>query len=174
MKEEDIMKITLGKERVIVRGIRPEEHFWGPYQFPLPYQLEDRIVVCVHVHGDGIQHWGKTNRWFESFDQGVTWKETDPAVDARCGLLLPNGDRVYFPPESAADVSGYRIPGLEYLTPGYDFSKKAEDRPPTVPPSTVISCFFCAEPPASAVPARHRQRSARIRYSRRLTSILRE
>lgn len=30
------MKITLGKERVIVRGIRPEEHFWGPISFPCP------------------------------------------------------------------------------------------------------------------------------------------
>ena len=28
------MKLRLGKERVIVQGIRPEEKLWGPYQFP--------------------------------------------------------------------------------------------------------------------------------------------
>ena len=120
------MKITLGQERVIVQGIRPEEKLWGPYQFPLPYQLDDRIVVSVHVHDDGIQHWGKTNRWFESFDQGKTWQETDPSVDAQCGLKLPSGDRIYFPPESAIDLSSYEIPDLSMLTPGYDFSKKAK------------------------------------------------
>lgn len=121
------MKIALGREHVIVRGIRPEEKLWGPYQFPLPFRLEDRIVVCVHVHDDGIEHWGKTNRWFESVDEGVTWREVEPTVDAECGLRLPNGDRIYFPPESAVDLSGYTIPGLTYLTPGYDYTKKADE-----------------------------------------------
>lgn len=125
------MKITLGEERVIVRGIRPEEQLWGPYQFPLPFHLGDRLAVCVHVHDDGIEHWGKTNRWFESRDNGKTWNEVDAAVDAECGLLLPNGDRIYFPPESAVDLSGYEIPDLQYLTPGYDYSKKAA--PGTLP-----------------------------------------
>ena len=35
-------RITAGEERVIVRGIRPEEGIWGPYQFPRPYFLGDR------------------------------------------------------------------------------------------------------------------------------------
>jgi len=121
------VKITLGKEHVIVRGIRPEEKLWGPYQFPLPFHLDDRIVVCVHVHDDGIAHWGKTNRWFESFDNGVTWSETDPAVDAECGLKLPSGDRIYFPPESSISLNDYTIPHMTYLTPGYDYTKKAEE-----------------------------------------------
>lgn len=121
------MKIILGEEHVIVRGIRPEEQLWGPYQFPLPYRLEDRLVVSVHVHDDGISHWGKVNRWFESFDEGVTWQETDPAVAAQCGLKLPNGDRIYFPPESAIDLSSYQIPPISHLTPGYDFSAKAAE-----------------------------------------------
>lgn len=125
------MKIILGDEHVVVRGIRPEEKMWGPYQFPLPYHLGDRLVVSVHVHDDGIEHWGKAERWFESRDNGVTWQEVDPAVDAECGLQLPNGDRIYFPPESAIDLSDYEVPGLEYMTPGYDFSKKAQ--PGTLP-----------------------------------------
>lgn len=121
------MKIRLGKEHVIVRGIRPEEKLWGPYQFPLPFRLDDRIVVCVHVHDDGIEHWGKTNRWFESTDEGQTWHEVSPAVDAECGLKLPCGDRIYFPPESAIDLKDYTIPGLTYMTPGYDYTKKADE-----------------------------------------------
>ena len=43
------VKLTMGPEHVIVRGIRPEEKFWGPYQFPRPYNLGDRLVVSVHV-----------------------------------------------------------------------------------------------------------------------------
>lgn len=121
------MRIVLGKEHVVVRGIRPEEKMWGPYQFPIPYHLEDRLVVSVHVHDDGIEHWGKVNRWFESKDYGVTWRECDPTVDAECGLKLPSGDRIYFPPESAIDLSDYYIPGLEYLTPQYDYSQKAKE-----------------------------------------------
>lgn len=121
------MQIILGDEHVVVRGIRPEEKLWGPYQFPLPYHLGDRLVVCVHVHEDGIEHWGKVNRWFESRDNGVSWQETDAAVDAECGLKLPSGDRIYFPPESSIDLSSYSIPALTYLTPGYDYAKKAEE-----------------------------------------------
>lgn len=45
------MKMILGEEHVVVRGIRPEEQLWGPYQFPLPYRLKDRIVVSVLCGG---------------------------------------------------------------------------------------------------------------------------
>ena len=43
------IKLVMGDEHVVVRGIRPEEQLWGPYQFPLPYKLKDRYVVSVHV-----------------------------------------------------------------------------------------------------------------------------
>ena len=66
------MRLTMGEERVIVRGIRPEEGLWGPYQFPRPYNLGDRLVVAVHVFEDDIRGLGKTNRWFESRDEGKT------------------------------------------------------------------------------------------------------
>ena len=39
------MKLTIGKETLICQGMRPEEHLWGPYQFPLPYRLEDRSFL---------------------------------------------------------------------------------------------------------------------------------
>lgn len=121
------MKLTLGEERVIVRGIRPEEQLWGAYQFPRPYNLDGRLVVGVHVADDDVESFGKTNRWFESRDEGDSWREIDPSVSAECGLLLPNGDRIYFPMESAAKLSGYKMLHETMLTPAYDWTRRAEE-----------------------------------------------
>ncbi|MBQ1947760.1 MAG: exo-alpha-sialidase [Clostridia bacterium] len=122
------MKLTIGKEILICQGMRPEERLWGPYQFPLPYRLEDRILVAVHVEEDTIEHFGLPWRWFESRDDGESWTEVDPSVAAQCGLLLPNGDRLYFPFESGYSIKDqYTFPPQEMLTPGYDFTKQAEE-----------------------------------------------
>ncbi len=120
-------RLTAGEERVIVRGIRPEEGLWGPYQFPLPFDLGDRLVVAVHITDDNIATYGAENRWFESRDKGETWQEIDASVAPWCGTLLPNGDRLYFPKENAIDVSSYKLTSYEYRTPDYDFTKKAEE-----------------------------------------------
>ena len=125
------IKLTMGKEHVIVRGIRPEEQLWGPYQFPRPYKLGDRFIVSVHVKNDDISNYGATALWFESRDQGKTWKEVDDSIAQECGLLLPNGDRVYLPPESGIDVSDYKTTPWNKYTPAYDFSKQAA--PGTLP-----------------------------------------
>ncbi|MBN2643160.1 MAG: hypothetical protein JXR78_16015 [Victivallales bacterium] len=103
------MKLTIGEEHVIVRGIRPEEQLWGAYQFPRPYNLGDRLVVAVHVTNDNIKSFGSPNRWFESHDQGTTWNEVDASVSTQCGLLLPNGDRIYFPMESGISLNNYNL-----------------------------------------------------------------
>ena len=121
------MRITAGKETVIVRGMRPEENWWGKYQFPCPYRLKDKIAVSVHVEDDTIITTGSPARWFESSDGGETWVEMPPSDAAECGLLLPNGDRIYFPIEGGTDVSSYKFPPFEALTPDYDFTKKAEE-----------------------------------------------
>lgn len=127
------VKLTMGPEHVIVRGIRPEEKFWGPYQFPRPYNLGDRLVVSVHVSDDNISSFGNPCRWFESRDKGATWNEIDPRADAECGLLLPDGDRLYFPPENGIDVSGYTMTPIEQYTPGYDFTRQAPEGTLPVP-----------------------------------------
>ncbi|MBQ8641694.1 MAG: exo-alpha-sialidase [Clostridia bacterium] len=127
------MKLILGPETVICRGIRPEEKMWGPYQFPRPFDLSengrlgDRILVSVHVEDDDIRHTGKPTLWFESLDKGQTWRETDASVAAECGLRLPNGDRLYFPLESGISLKDYRFPSFQMLTPGYDFTAQAEE-----------------------------------------------
>ena len=67
------MKLKIGEERVIVRGIRPEEHMWGPYQFPRPYNIDGKIIVSVHVTEDNMKNTGEPTRWFESVDGGESW-----------------------------------------------------------------------------------------------------
>lgn len=121
------MKLTMGEERVIVRGIRPEEQLWGAYQFPRPYDLGDRLVVAVHVANDDIRSFGERNLWFESRDKGETWQEIDDSVATRCGLLLQNGDRLYFPPESGVKLDNYKFPSQSLYTPGYDFGARATE-----------------------------------------------
>lgn len=130
-KTAPAIKLTMGEPHVIVRGIRPEEQLWGPYQFPRPYKLGDRYVVSVHVRNDDISNYGSTALWFESRDKGETWKEVDASIAQECGLVLPNGDRVYMPPESGIDVSDYKTTPWNKYTPAYDFSKQAQ--PGTLP-----------------------------------------
>ena len=134
------MKLRLGKERVIVQGIRPEEKLWGPYQFPQSFDLGDRLAVSVHVENDNIKTFGLPQRWFESRDKGETWREVDPSICAECGLKLPNGDRIYFPPESGIDLSEYQFTHYHKLTPGYDFSKQAEEG--TIPIQDGVTAWF--------------------------------
>lgn len=122
------MNIKVGPEKLIVQGIRPEEELWGAYQFPRPFRLADgRIAVAVHVTADDIKSFGNTNRWFVSSDNGCTWSEADPSIDSSCGMLLDNGDLLYFPPESGFSVSDYRETPFSYRTPGYDMSKPAPE-----------------------------------------------
>ena len=121
------MKITVGKESVVVRGIRPEDGGWGPYQFPTPYTVGDKIAVSVHVGADSVKNYGDGKRWFVSADKGETWEETTSDIIADCGLELPNGDKITFPRVSAKPLDGYKIPSFLCLTPGTDFSKKAEE-----------------------------------------------
>lgn len=121
------MKLKISAPNVVVRGIRPEEGMWGPYQFQTPYRLDDRIVVSVHKGADTIKNYGDPLMWFESLDDGESWHETEPSVISECGTKLPNKDRILFPRLSSIDLSGYSIPDLQQLTPGTDFSVPAEE-----------------------------------------------
>lgn len=122
------MTIEVGKEQLIVQGIRPEEELWGAYQFPRPFRLADgRIAVAVHVTADDIKSFGSENRWFVSSDNGESWSEADPSIDSKCGMPLDNGDLLYFPPESGFSLSQYRETPFAYRTPGYDMGRRAEE-----------------------------------------------
>lgn len=134
------MKLVMGKEHVIVRGMRPEENPWGAYQFPRPYNLDGRLIVAVHVADDDISSFGKTNRWFESRDTGESWSEIDASIAPYCGLLLPDGDRLYFPMESGIRVDRYKPTPQALYTPDYDFSRQAEEG--CLPLPDGITCWF--------------------------------
>ncbi|MBR5307942.1 MAG: exo-alpha-sialidase [Clostridia bacterium] len=124
------MRLEAGKETVIVQGIRPEEQLWGAYQFPRPYNIDGKLYVSVHVTQDTMKNTGEPTRWFESTDNGESWSESVDAAEivaSRCGLLLPSGDRLYFPLESGMPLTDYKIPGILYNTPGVDFTKQAEE-----------------------------------------------
>ena len=122
------MRIDVGEEYLIVQGMTPEEDPWGAYQFPHPYRLADgRIAVAVHVSADDIKSFGNENRWFVSSDNGNTFSEVPSSIDAECGTLLANGDRLYFPPESGFSVSHYKEVPFALRTPGYDPVKPAEE-----------------------------------------------
>lgn len=119
------MKFVLGEEKVIVRGIRPEEQLWGAYQFPRPYVSENKIAVSVHVEQDTVKNFGNPQRWFESCDNGENWREIAPENAAKYGLLLKNGDRIYFPPESGISLHGFEETPWYMRTPAYDMKSKA-------------------------------------------------
>ena len=140
-KGSTVTRLTVGEERVIVRGIRPEEQLWGAYQFPCPYKLDDRIVVSVHVAVDNIKSFAEnTKKWFESRDGGVIWKEIDPSVSAQCGLLLQNGDRVFFPQTPGVNLEAYKSADIHTYTPNYDFTQKAAEGSLPIPDG--MSYFF--------------------------------
>ncbi len=128
------MKIIMGEEKLIVQGMTAEEDPWGAYQFPTPYKLADGIAVSVHVADDGIQHFCKeTKRWFKSTDNGETWFEVDPSIATQCGLLLENGDRLYFPAVKSQEVNDYKFTPFIYRTPATDMTVQAEEGELPVP-----------------------------------------
>ncbi len=121
------MRIVVGKEHLICQGMTFEENSWGAYQFPTPSKNGDRLFCKVHVEDDTLIDSGNPEKWFESTDKGVTWKEVSPDVGAQGGVLLPNGDRFYIPVEGGKDLSNYKFPGRTALTPAYDFSVQAKE-----------------------------------------------
>lgn len=121
------MKLIVGEEHVVVRGMRPEENWWGKYQFPLPYNLGDRLVVRVNVGDDDWYNQGENQCWFESRDEGITWTRMCAKSAPDCGLLLPNGDKYYIIPGTGQKMDGYKFETTYYLTPDYDFKKRAPE-----------------------------------------------
>ena len=121
------MKIVLGKESVVCRGMTFEENAWGAYQFPRPHKDGNRILCSVHVEDDNLIETGNPEKWFESYDNGKTWKEVSPSVAASSGFTMPNGDKLYFPVDAGINLKDYKFPGRSVITPGYDFSARAKE-----------------------------------------------
>lgn len=120
------MNIQLGQEKVIVRGMTPEENPWGKYQFPTPSCEGDSVVVSVFVDNDTLINDAKPCRLFESRDKGENWTEIPYDGMQRRGVKLPNGDWICFPSMPGIDLTGYELTPAAMLTPDYDFEKPSQ------------------------------------------------
>ena len=122
------MEIRLDKENIVVQGMTHEENDWGKYQFPTPFFVDGKAVVSVFVDDDTLINDAKPCRWFETADKGAHWNEVSPDIQEKCGLELPNGDKLFFPTLPGTDLSDYTFTHPTMLTPDYDFSKPAEGK----------------------------------------------
>lgn len=121
MDQVPAMKIELGEERVVLRGIRPEEQIWGPYQFPKAYKRDGRLIVVIHISHDEVKSWGAPRIWCESRDNGETWEKIENPIPAELiGIPLGNGDRLYFPNLCGIKLDDYKVPPRLMLTPDYE------------------------------------------------------
>lgn len=127
------MKIVLGKESVVCQGMTFEENPWGAYQFPIPSKNGNKLYCSVHVEDDNLIDSGNPRKWFESTDNGKTWKEVPSTVAASSGFLLANGDKVFIPYDGGVDLKNYKFPKRGALTPAYDFSKQANEGEMPIP-----------------------------------------
>lgn len=97
------MKIILGEERVVLQGPAYEDTIWGVMQFPTVYKTDDnKIIVRIHVGDDVWTDLGDENKvaWCISEDGGETFARCK-AMNELIGTKLSNGDRIYFPPQTA-------------------------------------------------------------------------
>lgn len=134
------MKIRMGEPRLIAQGITAEEQLWGAWQFPFPYKTKEGLAVSVHVAEDGIAHFKKdTKLWFQSTDNGESWRPADPAIAAECGLELQGGDRLFFPQVGSVDVTDYTFTMPRYRTPATDMTAQAPEGVIPVPDGMTFS-----------------------------------
>lgn len=106
------MKITLGEERLVAAGPRPEDSAWGYFQFPRLFRTQrGEIAVSFHNGDDVWSEIGDESKlWFLSRDEGQSWQAQDPSLQEQCGLLLPNGDRLTATERIGIDVSQLEAP----------------------------------------------------------------
>ena len=87
---------------------------------------------------DSIKKWGVPNRW-SKLDEGKTWHEIGPEVAPNADFGCPMGID-FLSMESGKKLDGYKIPSFVELTPGYDFSRKAEEG--TLPIQDGVVCHL--------------------------------
>lgn len=83
-KSESPIKLTMGEPHVIVRGIRPEEQLWGPYQFPRPYRLKDRFHRTLKqevLQGRHFKNHAELQNTFDSWQNVYNQKRPHEALD---------------------------------------------------------------------------------------------
>ena len=106
------MKITLGEERLVASGPRPEDSAWGYYQFPRLFRTQEGAIAVSFHNGDDV--WSEigdeSKLWFLSCDEGRSWQPRDRFLQQECGLPLPNGDRLTAVERIGIDLSHMEAP----------------------------------------------------------------
>lgn len=120
MKENKV-RITMSDPVVVGRGPKTVESAWGPYQFPMLYEMNDgRLLYTYETSPDDAVTYGSPVVCCVSDDKGATWQEVpEETVDTQKGVKLPNGDRIFFPELTSIPESEVELPkelgGNEFL-----------------------------------------------------------
>ena len=122
------MKISLSEKVMIAQGPVyniEDADCWGPFQFPRAYLLEKGKIACSLYNAQETE-FGSKRIYFISEDNGATWKKAPFDIQNSCGVLLPNGDRLFEPEESSAVIDADFIPWGYYcstIIPGQEPEK---------------------------------------------------
>lgn len=106
------MQIKLGNKIVVAQGPTfdiKDPDCWGPFQFPRAYLLDDG-KIAVSLYNAQETDFGTKRMYFISSDNGVSWTKANFNAQDKCGVLLPNGDRLFEPEEPGVVLDDYFIP----------------------------------------------------------------
>ena len=104
--------VTLSDPVAVAVGPETMEGVWGPFQFPVLYELTDgRLLYTWEISPDDAATLGSPVGCAVSADQGKTWQHVseDEVYDKR-GTLLPNGDRIRFPEATSLPEDSLELP----------------------------------------------------------------
>lgn len=111
MKENKV-RITLSDPVVVARGPDSREAGWGEYQFPDLFFLPDgRFLYTYEISSDSAATYGSPIGCAVSTDKGATWQAVpESEIYDQKGVLLPNGDRIFFPELTSIPVEEVELP----------------------------------------------------------------
>ena len=107
-----MVRLSFSEPKIVAVGPDPRTAGWGPYQFPELFRTrEGRLVCTFQDRRDSTVDYNLPSRRFVSRDGGESWQETAPdAFEADQGVLLPNGERVFFLPDRSVRESEVSLP----------------------------------------------------------------
>ena len=112
------MKIKLGEKVVVAQGPTYDINntdCWGPFQFPRAYVLDEGIISCSLYNAQETE-FGTKRIYFISSDGGSTWNKANFNIQDKCGVLLPNGDRLLETEEPGVVLEDNFIPWGYYCS----------------------------------------------------------
>ena len=104
------MKLSISDPVLVAMGPDSRTATWGGYQFPDIEMLDDgKLMVTFNDCADMETAYGSEPVCMLSSDQGKTWTR-DRLNNQRHGVLLDNGERLYFPGRTSLPMDGLTLP----------------------------------------------------------------